>query len=389
MTENILTLKHIENLLASLTSNDIEEHAELSASSSHRWSLCAGSVAAEKGLSDTKSIYAKEGQLAHKIAEQIFHNPNYTNNDVPFEMMEHATTYVNHLNSIMPDEILLESELLLPKTHYYIEKRVEFDQIYKGGFGTADAIVINYTLYGVELHIIDFKYGKGVKVDAFENTQLILYALGAINTLKTEINDYIDKIHLEIVQPRMNHKSKWTITYEELKVWEGYLKAKAEAALQPNASRIASDIACQWCKAFPTCKAPYELIDNLTLDENDLTEDQIRQILDNSRLIVKFVNAVEEKVYNSLLAGQIFKGYKLIEGKQVRKLKDDSEEKIINILGSEAYETKLIGITKLEKLLGKELLNSLTYYSPCKPVLVKEDDRRNAIVLEELNYDAA
>lgn len=377
MIENILTLEHTE------------EHAKLSASGSHRWILCPGSVAAEEGIKDETSIYAKEGKLAHELAEKMFHKKDYSKLNVSDDMVKYVQIYIDHLNNIVADEILLQSEWLPPKTLYYIEKRVEFNHVVKDGFGTADAIVINSTLHGTELHIIDLKYGKGIKVGAFENTQLILYALGAVHTLNNDMDEHIDKIHLEIVQPRMNHISRWTISMEDLCRWEGYLKAKAEAALQSNAPRIASAIACQWCKAFPTCNAPYELIDNIPLDEKELTDDQIKKILDNSKLIIKFVNTIEEKVYNSLLAGQPFKGYKLIEGKHVRKLKEDSEQKLVEILGSEAYDYKLLGIIKLEKLLGKDLLNSLTYYSPCKPILVKEDDKRDAIILEELNYDAA
>lgn len=374
MEENILTLKHTE------------EHAQLSASGSHRWVLCAGSVAAEAGLKGKSSVYAEEGKLAHILAEHMFFKKDYSKLNVPDEMVEYMQTYMDHLDSILPDENLLH-----PKTLYYLEKRVDYSHIVPTGttgFGTADAIIINSTIYGEELHIIDLKYGIGKKVDAFENTQLLLYAIGTLNTLKEHTTN-VHKIHLDIVQPRLNNISRWSISLAELKVWEGYLKAKAEAAMQPNAPRVASTEACQWCKAFPTCNAPYELIDNVPLDKKELTDEQVRKILDNSKLIIKFVNTIEEKVYNSLLAGQQFKGYKLIEGKHVRKLKEDSEKKLVELLGSQAYDYKLLGVMKLEKLLGKDLLNSLTYYSPCKPILVKEDDKRESIVLEELSYDAA
>ncbi len=372
MTDNILTYKH----------------SKFGASKSHRWILCPGSVVAEEGLIDTKTSYAQEGNIAHDLAERMFFKRDYADLNVSDEMVEYVQTYIDYLNNILTDDKVLYLQKPVPQTVYYIEKRVDFSNVVPEGFGTADAIVINTKFLGNELHIIDFKYGKGVKVDAKDNTQLLLYALGALNTLQESIGS-IRLIHLEIIQPRMNNFSKWTISFEELKVWEGYLKAKGEEASRPNAPRIPSDAACQWCKAFPTCPAPYEITENLPLLQSDLTEDEMKKILDNSKLIIKFVNEIEEKVYNTLSGGKPFKGYKLIEGKGIRKLKEDSEEKLVELLGSEAYDNKLLGILKLEKLLGKEQLNSLTYYSQCKPLLVKEDDKREAITLEELNYDVA
>jgi hypothetical protein len=365
MSDNILTLEYTQ------------EHAKLSASGSHRWVLCAGSVAAEEGLKRSSSVYANEGTLAHTLAERIYFKKDYADLNVPDEMVDYVQMYINHLNCIFAyDNLLL-----------FMEKRVDYSHVAKGGFGTADAIVINQHDGLTTLHVIDLKYGKGVKTEAFRNTQLILYALGALNTLKSYIEFPIDQIHLEIVQPRMNNFSKWTISFDELKFWEGYLKAKAEAALQLNAPRTPSDEACQWCAAFSTCPAVNQFVEELPLDKENLSEDEIKKILDNSKLIMKFLTKIEEDVYNTLSAGKPFKGYKLIEGKGVRKLKEDAEEKIVEILGSEAYDNKLLGIIKLEKLLGKDLLNSLTYYSQNRPLLVKEDDKRAAIEREELNFD--
>lgn len=354
----------------------MSEHTKLSASKSHRWSKCPGSVKAEEGLPDIITPYGEEGRLAHLLAERMFFKLDYSDLTIPDGMVRYVQMYIDHLNSIVSR---------IDTTSIHIEKKVDFSYVVPDNNGTADAIIVQ-PMEG-KLFIIDFKYGYD-RVKAYENTQLLLYAMGAFNTL----NLYdIESITLQVVQPRLEYHDtimdSWTLSLSELKVWEGYLRAKGEEALQPYALRRPHEEACKYCKAKPTCPAIYKLMhEYLFNDPYELTTENLKVILDNSKLFQGFLEAVHKKVYDELLSGNPFNGYKLIPGKNVRKLKADAEEKLVELLGENAYTKSLRGVIELEKLIDKDTLKSLVYFQSYNPQMVK-DDNPNSSLLEELNYD--
>lgn len=243
-------------------------HAKLSASGSSRWINCAGSVKAEEGLPDKPSVYAQEGIFAHEKAsimlnnhhlsigterldEEMFYN---SMSDVPYKMIEHIDYYLNYINT----EVIKDFNPSV--TSMYIEKVVDYSNVAPEGFGTADCIVHDKSTN--ELRIVDLKYGKGVAVYPENNTQLLLYAIGAINTLN--INP--SKITMDIVQPRSNFGGGWGITIGELvNKWIPFFTVKAKEALAPDAKRTPSAEACRWCKAKSTCGAFYGFVNETSL----------------------------------------------------------------------------------------------------------------------------
>lgn len=355
----------------------MSEHAKLSASGSHRWIRCPGSIKAEENIPEVKSKYAEEGSLAHTLAERIFFNKSYDDLNVNDEMIAHINSYVKYINSIGAGE----------ETKIYIEKKVDYSHLAPDSFGTVDSIILNSSYYGDQLHIIDLKYGMGEKVEAYENTQLLLYAIGTLNSLLfKEICD-IEWVNLHIFQPRIKNISKWVISSNELRYWEGYLKAKMEAALHPDAPRVPDEIACRWCKASGTCLAPFKFISDLPIEKErkQLSKEEYKYILDNSKMIGNYLKDVEEAVYNKFLVGHSIEGYKLVAGKKVRKIKVENEKIIVEILGEKAYTKTLVGVKELEKLLDENTLSSLVEYSENKPLLVKETDKRKALVFEKFD----
>jgi hypothetical protein len=362
------------------------EHAKLSASGSHRWINCPGSVKAEEGLLEITTSYAEEGILAHTLASHMLSGSHvllkdnwekkYPLDPEMFDNLKKYTDYVFKLKNLYGGITKSNSPLSL-----YVEQKVDFSETVPGGFGTADVIIIAKDI----IHIIDLKYGQGVKVEAENNTQLLLYAIGALSLTK----EPIEHIMMHIVQPRLDHISHWGISISELDQWKGYLKAKAEIALHPNAPRIPSEDACRWCKAKSECPALYNFTKDVldTANSNDkLSPEQIKTLLDNQKLLVNFLTSVEQKAYRDILDGKEILGYKLVPGRNIRKLKSDSEKKIIELLGEKAYNKSLVGIMQLEKLLGDELASLVTIES-CKPVLVKESDKREAIIREDLWFE--
>lgn len=351
----------------------MKDHAKLSASSSHRWILCPGSIKAEEGLPDVKNKYAEEGIQAHDVSARILNQEDISDLKISSEMKENIQKYIDYVNELKEQD--LDNVLT-------IEKTISFSHVVPEGFGTADAIIESYS----HLHIIDFKYGNGSKIYAYKNSQMLLYAMAALNE---SVNSHsIESIILHIVQPRMNHYDTWHISAKELMFYEGYIKAKAEDALREDALRIPSSKACKWCKANTSCMALYKFTDVME-DQTDesLNDLDIKNILDKSELIKNFLNNIENKVFERLSLGEEFRGYKLVKGRSIRKIKPESHNKLFELLGDKAYIKSPIGVTALEKLVDTETLNDLVYLSTAKPVLVNEGDKRKPFIPKELDFD--
>jgi hypothetical protein len=371
-------------------------HAKLSASGSAKWSLCPGSVFAEKDFPNTTSVFAEEGTAAHELAELLLRGDDeltlvgdvigVTLPDsgvvVTQDMYDYVQTYVSYVNSI-------SGEL-------FVEQRVDFSHIAPDGFGTSDAIVINDNT----MTIIDLKYGKGVRVDAENNTQGILYALGAVNDYGMLF--HIKTINIVIVQPRLDHISEWTIGIDELNRWGERLKQAAELALSENAPRSPGEKQCQWCRAKATCPALAKLtestlmtsFDNLdTSKPEQLTDEQLKIALDNKKLIVSWFDAVETLVTDRLSAGQGFNGYKLVAGRANRAWRDEAATAaaLRDVLGEETlYTRKIISPAQAEKELGKsraELLDDLVTKPEGAPTLVPESDKRPPVNVSKNDFD--
>ena len=360
------------------------KHAQLSASGSSRWLACTGSVKAESQFPNTSSSYAMEGTTAHSLAERCLTEditPNYYLNKqldgytVDDDMVQHVESYIAYVKSFSG-------------IHFY-EVRVDFSEWIPEGFGTSDAIVIDNKTNTV--HVIDLKYGKGVPVDAENNSQGMLYALGVLSEYSF-IYD-IDTVVIHIYQPRIKNYSSWSISATELLKWAEWAKQKAEQALQDDAPRTPSDKACQWCKAKATCKAlldhthkiimhDFDELDNIKPDT--LTDKELKVILDNAKLIKSWLDAVESHVFDTLNRGQAFDGYKLVEGRSSRTWQD--EKKAIEALKekldeSQLYTQKLISPAQAEKLLKKDkvILSELIIKSEGKPTLVPDCDKRTSL----------
>lgn len=345
----------------------MDKHAKLSASGSERWILCPGSVAAEEGIPEKPNPYTEEGTLAHEVAATFLKDEIVINN-ITSEMLNNIINYSDYITAIEKD--LKEYSLL-------IEQKVDFSHVVPDGFGTADCIIKSDDV----LHVIDLKYGKGVPVYAENNTQLLLYAIGALNGFT---NYMPSSIVMHIVQPRIGNYSKWEITKPEyeLDYWIEFLRKKALAALQPDAKRIPHKDACRWCRAKPTCRAIYNFIDHTIAplkEKKALTDNELKLILDNSKLITDFLSSVEELVYDKIASGESFKGYKLVNGRQVRKFKTDSLEELENSLGESIYKKVPITLAEAEKIFSKEVINEITYKQQSKPILVPDSDKRAAI----------
>ena len=369
-------------------------HAKLSASGASRWATCPGSVQMEDGIPDKESIYAQEGTLAHEMSElklKHYLDPKgfgkrklnaaikklKENELYQAEMDSYTDTYVDFIK---------EKALSFPSNPYIeIEKRVDFSRWVDGGFGTCDCVLI----HGSTLSIIDLKYGKGVPVSAEQNEQLILYALGAYDAFNLIYN--LDKIELNIVQPRINNFTTWEISLTELLLWGDYFKVQAEKALGGNGELVPSAKACKFCKARDICTARAEnnlsLESEIKLKPNEIPKDKLYEYISRGEDIAKWVADLKAYALDMCLKGEEVKGLKAVAGRTSRSWtnQDEAINKLIEGGIDEAiiYDKVPLTLAKLEKALGKQqftaLVGDLVVTSEGKPTLVFENDKRPAI----------
>ncbi len=372
-------------------------HARLSASGSDRWARCPGSVKAEEGFTDKGSNFAAEGTTAHALAEYCLNNGvscascegmTFEGRQVDAEMCEYVQQYVDYVCSFSGE-------------HFY-EQQVDFGPWVPDGFGTSDAIVIDAK--SKTLRVIDLKYGKGVRVDAEQNYQAQLYALGAINDMGFLID--VETVFIAIVQPRLDHVSEWEISISDLQSFGDYIKERANLACDPNAERVPGEKQCQWCKAKATCPALYNLTQQTLLQSfevieidslpklNLLSEQQLKLALDNRKLIESWLASVEQYATEQILDGKQIGGYKLVEGRSVRQWIDEAQaEQTLSerFDESEIYKKTFISVAQAEKLLGKKqagLLTELVTKPQGKPTLAPESDKRPPIGANISDFDA-
>jgi len=361
-------------------------HAKLSASGAHRWIACPGSVKAEEGLPDRGSPFAEEGTRAHDLMEMMLRGKPIRVGDYDLEMWEHVETYVSYvLSQKRPGDAL------------FIERRVDFSDWVPEGFGTADTIIVSDEV----LHIIDLKYGKGVPVYAENNPQAMLYALGAYAECMFMCD--FKTIKISIVQPRLDTISEWELPLMDLLKFGETARQAALDTQNPSAKRVPGEKQCKFCKAKATCPALYKLTSDLLMadfeqiDEapapHKLTFAQMRAVLENKTLVEAWLLSVENSVKDLLLEGVQFEGFKLVEGRSIRKWSDEKSaaSRLVQLVGEEAaYTKKLISPAQAEKALGKKDKSKIEDII-AKPrgaaTVAKDSDPRPAISPLEADFD--
>ena len=360
-------------------------HAILSASSSHRWLHCLPSARLELEFENTNGEAAKEGTAAHALSEHKLKKALRIRSKRPTseydsdEMEECTDAYVDF---IMEQVELARKSCTDPIV--LIEQRLDFSCYVPDGFGTGDCVIISDD----RLHIVDFKYGMGVLVDAEDNPQMKLYALGALEIYDSLYD--IKEISMTIFQPRRENVSTWTVPVEELKAWaEEELKPKAAKAYQGEGEYMPGPW-CTFCRASTRCRARAD--ENLKLAQMEfkmpplLTDSEIEKVLTILPDLTKWANEITAYATDAAVNhGKEWHGFKVVEGRSVRKYKDENAvaEKAVISGYKDIYRKSLIPMTEMQKLMGKtkfeEILGNLIYKPPGKPTLVPKSDKRPAI----------
>jgi hypothetical protein len=369
------------------------KHALLSASSSHRWLACPPSARLCESYADRTSDYAAEGTDAHTLCEFQLRKALGEDVSAIADIREHLKGYSDEMEDCANSYVSCILELVETAKRtckdpvVLIEQRLDFSKYVPDGFGTGDCVVIA----DGTLHIVDYKHGQGVLVEAEGNPQMKLYALGALETFDG-IYD-IDRVSMTIYQPRRDNVSTYTVFKESLYQWAEEVLKSAAALAWEGGGDYQSGEHCRFCKAKAECRERANA--NLALAAYDFAEpallekDEIASILGRIDALVSWASDIKEHALTQALAGVRFDGWKVVAGRSNRKYTDETAvAEAVEGLGLDPYEHKVLGITAMTGLLGKkrfeDTLGPLIEKPAGKPVLVPETDKR-----QEINVNTA
>ena len=367
-------------------------HALLSPSSAHRWMNCPLAPRLEATLPPTTTVYAKEGTLAHTICEitakKYFKKIKAAEYNKLLksakkhelwddEMLDTAQQYTEHLSEI---SMGFEHE-----PYIAFEVRVDISGYVPDAFGRCDCVMISKDT----LVITDYKHGKGEKVCAENNPQLMLYALGALHVYRPIFGNKIQNVLICIDQPRIRAYEMWECKVDDLVAWgENEVKPKAQKAFLGVGTYKAGNW-CRFCRANGICKAQAQQHLS-TFSKYDTTNAALLSTAEMGKVLtlgadlVGWYNAVEKKAFDALLEGNKIPGFKLVEGRSSRAWtnQDEALEKLEQngIERAMIYDNVPKTLSQLEKMIGAkkfaEMVGSYIMKPPGRPTLAPEADKR-------------
>lgn len=365
-------------------------HARLNASSSHRWMMCPPSVRLSEQFADKPSSYAEEGTFLHELCELKLHR--YLGDMAPdvieAQYAEHRDSefYTQEAETVTDEYIAFCVETIeavkssCPDPLIMVEHRLDYSEYVPEGYGTGDLVIVADGI----IEVIDFKGGRGVRVDAHRNSQLMLYGLGAL--LEFDPLYDVHRVRVTIVQPRLSNTSTYEIAADELVCWaEKEVRPRALLAYEGKGEFCAGDW-CRFCKARYTCRKRSEY--HMQLAERDfrqpdlLSDEEITDILPIADSLNNWVQDLLAYATQQAVEGKSWPGYKLVAGRSNRKYTSEAEViKAATEAGyTDIYKTTLLGVGDLEKRLGRKKFNEVLGMYVIKPVgaptLVPDSDPR-------------
>ena len=375
------------------------DHALLGPSNAYQWAACPPSARLSEGLPDTGSEAAKEGTLAHELAElklrNYFHSVDFGKRKLAAavkklkenplwddEMMGYTDDYMDYVKA---------AALSFPaEPTVAIEKKVDISEYVPECFGTADCLLIG----GGVIHVIDFKYGKNPsgRVEAENNLQMQLYALGAWTASRMLYR--VDRIRMSIVQPRLpDGITEWEIPLEKLLETGEWIRERALLAWKGEGEYHPDEKTCRFCRAKGRCRARAEKNIELAFAPAKgklpplISNEEMGTYLLQGQDVAKWLSDLQDCALRECLAGRDVPGWKAVEGRSTRKWTDMDAAfgRLIEsgINAAVLWERKPVTLAQIEKIVGKkdfaECVGEYVVKEPGKPALVQESDNRPAI----------
>ena len=360
-------------------------HSPLSPSSAFRWIKCTPSAKLNAALPDSTSEYALQGTAAHTLCEYKLQKllgkdaKDPTENLTYFdaEMADCTDSYQQYVS-----EQIETAKQFCKDPIVLVEQKLDFSKWVPQGFGTGDCVIVADNV----LTVIDFKYGVGVLVEAEQNPQMMCYALGAL-ALFDSIYD-IENVVMTIFQPRRDNISIYELSKKELLQWADEILSPAAQLAAKGKGEFKAGKHCRFCKVKATCRKRAEY--NLELARYDfempanLEDTEIEVILSKADELAAWCSDIKEYAFQQALNGKQWNGWKLVEGRSVRKyINEDAVAETVKNAGYDPYEHKVLGITAMTRMLGKakfeNLLSSFIEKPTGKPALVPKSDKRPSI----------
>lgn len=369
-------------------------HHLFSPSSAHRWMVCAPSVAVSRSYPQRTSEYAAEGTVAHSMAStcletgldahEVWQSVETVSEDgheiaVTAEMRGYVQQYIDYVRAIDGGMV--------------VEKKIDFKADPDFG-GTADAQV--WAIAEKKLHVIDFKYGKGVKVEAHGNKQGLCYALLSLAEADDMLD--IDEVVIHIHQPRMDNISHWAIPVTAIipfaaEVSKAVARARSimravDKGIDIDALEYAPGEHCGFCPHAAQCKGlrDYAIVSaqHVFGPVSEVKTETLGEILAKADMIDAWIAAVRKEAMDRALKGEQITGYKLVQKRASRSWIDPAKVEAValdNLI--EVHEKTLMSPAAVEKLLGKEAFRNrfddLVQSVSSGLTLVAADDRRAAV----------
>ena len=375
------------------------DHALLGPSNAYQWAACPPSARLSEGLPDTGSEAAKEGTLAHELAElklrNYFHSVDFGKRKLAAavkklkenplwddEMMGYTDDYMDYVKA---------AALSFPaEPTVAIEKKVDISEYVPECFGTADCLLIG----GGVIHVIDFKYGKSPsgRVEAENNLQMQLYALGAWTASRMLYR--VDRIRMSIVQPRLpDGITEWEIPLEKLLETGEWIRERAQLAWKGEGEYHPDEKTCRFCRAKGRCRARAEKNIEMAFAPAKgklpplISNEEMGKYLLQGQDVAKWLSDLQDCALQECLAGRDVPGWKAVEGRSTRKWTDMDAAfgRLIEsgINAAVLWERKPVTLAQIEKIVGKkdfaECVGEYVVKEPGKPALVQESDNRPAI----------
>ena len=342
----------------------------MSPSSSERWLNCTPSARLAESAGSKTSEYAKEGTTAHELAEYALKSwiygtfyPECEEMPVPDEIAknkyyseEMRDAVGEYVNFVVEEFYEMGKGPLGGSVATYLEEKLDISKFAPESFGSSDVTLVSPSI----LHIIDLKYGKGVKVPA-ESPQFKMYALGALAKFN---NGSIKYVRMSVGQPRLHHYDTIEMSLPELLEWATkILQPKAKLANEGKGKQVVGGW-CQFCPVKATCRAQKDEIAHDFEEHPDtlvMTDEEIVYMLGKLDRYKSWLESLNQYAYSEAMKGKKWEGYKLVEGRTARKIVEP--DKVRNILLKEYLEDEVLnislkGITDLEKLVGKKVFNA-------------------------------
>lgn len=380
-------------------------HALLSPSSSHRWMNCTPSARLEENIPSTGSAASEEGTVAHELAEHAIrkylageYTPLLDELPVPKEIAGNEY-YSPEMDKYVTDYVCYVCDIyeLEEGAKMSIERKFDLTRYVPECFGSCDCDIVGETV----INVIDLKYGKGVQVDANGNSQLMMYAIGVLNSLEPQHRSKIGKVRMHIAQVRLGNYSVFELSARDLTHWAIHvLRPTAEKAFAGHGeAKVGAH--CKFCKFKAQCRAQRDALVNEFETHGEtkaLSLEEIGDILNKADMFSDWLSSVKQFAMSEALSGKRVNGWKLVEGRSARVIKDEAEAlKRLTEAGFDRetlINTKIKGIGDLERTVGKKLLTVLLEGVIIKPkgapTLAPESDKREPIqptldMFEELN----